>query len=85
MEGNLQLTPLTRLLALNTEMQELRWELMRLPAGAAGIAELQEGIDRCRRASLAAYWLSRGNDIEDADGGDGGDDGDDGGGLAGAG
>lgn len=82
MESNLQLTPLTRLLALNTEMQELRWQLMRLPAGAAGIAELQEGIDRCRRASLTAYWLSRGNNIEDADDGDAGDDED---GLAGAG
>ena len=82
MESNLQLTPLTRLLALNTEMQELRWQLMRLPTGAAGIAELQEEIDRCRRASLAAYWLSRGNDIEDTDGEDDGDDDD---GLAGAG
>ena len=82
MESNLQLTPLTRLLALNTEMQELRWQLMRLPTGAAGIAELQEEIDRCRRASLTAYWLSRGNDIEDTDGEDDGDDDD---GLAGAG
>lgn len=79
MDGDLRVVSLARLLALNTEAQELRGRLMGLPAGSAGIAELQEGIDRCGRASLAAYWLSRGGDIEDGDGGDDGD------GLAGAG
>ena len=70
MDGNAPLTPLTRLLSLNTDIQEMRQQLLRQPAGAPAIAELQEGIDRCRRASLASCWLSRGHAIDDDDGDD---------------
>ena len=80
MDVNSPLTPLTRLLSLNTDIQQMRHQLMRQPAGAPAIAELQEGIDRCRRASLASAWLARGHAIDDADA-----DGDDPDGASGAG
>ena len=70
MDVNSPLTPLTRLLSLNTDIQQMRSQLMCQPAGAPAIAELQEGIDRCRRASLASAWLARGHSIDDADGDD---------------
>ena len=58
MDGSLRLPTLARLLALNTEITEMRTELMRLPMGSGRIAELQEGIDRSCRSSLAAFWLT---------------------------
>lgn len=58
MDGSLRLPPLARLLALNTEITEMRTELMRLPAGSGRIAELQDGIDRNCRSSLTAFWLT---------------------------
>ena len=72
MDGSLQISPMTRLLALNTEIHEMRSQLMRQTPAGGRIAELQDGIDRRRRASLAACWLSGGYDLED----EGSDDGD---------
>lgn len=76
MDGNLHLPPFIRLLALNTEIHEMRTELMRQPVASVQIAELQEGIDRCQRSSLTTFWLSGGYELEAED--------DDGEGLAGA-
>ena len=64
MDGSLRLPPLARLLALNTEITEMRTELMRLPAGSVRIAELQDGIDRNCRTSLTAFWLTGAVDFE---------------------
>ena len=71
MDGNLKMPPLARLLNLNTEIHEMRNELLRQPlaphsSGPARIAELQEGIDRCHRASLATCWLNEGYELDDA-------------------
>lgn len=67
MDGSLQLPALARLLALNTEIHEMRKELMRQSPSSARIAQLQEGIDLRRRASLAMCWLSEGYELEEAD------------------
>ena len=67
MDGSLRLPPLTRLLALNTEITEMHTELMHLPLASVRIAELQEGIDRHCRSSLAACWLIGGYDFEPED------------------
>ena len=74
MDSSLQLPPLARLLSLNTEIHELRKEMLRQPVASGRIAELQEDIDRCLRASLATCWLSEGYELEDeCDGDDEGD------------
>jgi hypothetical protein len=67
MDGTLRLTPLARLLALNTEIFAMRLELMRQPVASGRIAGLQEGIDRHRRSSLAACWLTGGYELEAED------------------
>ena len=67
MEGSLRFPPLARLLALNTEISEMRTELMRQPFASGRIAELQEGIDRHYRSSLATCWLTGGYDLEPDD------------------
>ena len=72
MDGNLKMPPLARLLNLNTEIHEMRNELLRQPvaphsSGPARIAELQEGIDRCHRASLATCWLNEGYELDQVD------------------
>lgn len=65
MDGSVQLPPLVRMLVLNTEIHEMRSELMRQPLACGRIAELQEEIDRCHRASLTTCWLSEGFDLEE--------------------
>ena len=67
MDSNLQLPPLARLLVLNTEIHEMRSDLLRQPVASGRIAELQEGIDRCHRASLTTCWLSEGYELEPDD------------------
>lgn len=67
MDSSLQLSPLTRLLALNTEIHELRTTLMRQPVASVRIAELQDGIDIRRRASLATCWLTGDYELEEED------------------
>ena len=67
MDGSLRLPPLARLLALNTEISEMRSELMRQPVVSGRISELQEEIDRHYRSSLATCWLSGGYDLEPDD------------------
>ena len=67
MDGSLHIPRLTRLLALNTEICEMRSELMHLPVSSGRIAELQEGIDRSSRSSLATFWLSGGYELESED------------------
>ena len=64
MDSSLQLPALARLLALNTEIHEMRKELMRQSLSSARIAQLQEGIDLRRRASLTICWLSEGYELE---------------------
>ena len=65
MDNGLEISPLTRLLALNTEISELRTELMCQPVPSARIAELQDGIDfRCRRG-LATCWLTGDYELEE--------------------
>ncbi len=65
MDGNLHLPPLVRLLVLNTEIHEIRTELMRQPLASIRIAELQENMDRRHRASLTTSWLTEGYELED--------------------
>ena len=67
MDGSLRFPPLARLLVLNTEISEMRTELMRLPFASGRIAELQEEIDRHHRSSLATCWLTGGYDLEPED------------------
>jgi hypothetical protein len=67
MDGSLRLPPLARLLALNTEISEMRTELMRQPVASVRIAELQEEIDRNSRSSLATCWLTGGYELEPDD------------------
>jgi hypothetical protein len=64
MDGSLHLAPLIRLLALNTQVHELRTELSRQSVASVRIAELQESIDRCQRSSLTTFWLSEGFELE---------------------
>ena len=67
MDGSLRLPPLTRLLTLNTDICEMRSELMRQPFASGRIAELQEEIDRHYRTSLATCWLTGGYELESED------------------
>lgn len=67
MNGGLEISPLTRLLALNTEISELRVELMRQPLSSRRIAELQDRIDFRRRAGLATCWLAGDYELEEED------------------
>ena len=71
MENGLEVSPLTRLLALNTEISELRTALMRQPVGSGCIAELQDDIDLRRRVGLATCWLVGDYDLEDEEDEDG--------------
>ncbi len=66
MDGNLKMPPMARILTLNTEIHDMRKELLRQPLASMRIAELQEDIDRCHRASLATCWLSEGYELDDA-------------------
>ncbi len=66
MDGDLQIPPLARLLTLNTEIHEMRRDLLSQPLASLRIAELQDGIDRCHRASLATCWLNEGYELDDA-------------------
>ena len=67
MDNGLQLSPLTRLLALNTEISEMRVVLMCQPIVSGRIAELQDSIDFRCRASLATCWLAGGYELEEED------------------
>lgn len=58
MENALEISPLTRLLALNSEIAELKVCLMHQPVASERIAELQDHIDLCCRTSLATCWLA---------------------------
>ena len=71
MDNRGQIPPLIRLLSLNTELYEMRSELLRQPVSSGRIAELQDGIDRCHRASLTTCWLTEGYELDD-DSGDSG-------------
>lgn len=64
---DLHVPPLIRLLALNTEMSEIRHDLMRLPVASGRIAELQDDMDRRSRLSLTTFWLSGGYIMESDD------------------
>ena len=78
MNGSLQYSALTRLLALNNQVHDLEHQMLTesVPVGARGamisaqmtsgsrIAEIQEEIDRFARASLATCWLGN-TDTED--------------------
>jgi hypothetical protein len=66
MDSSLELLPLTRLLTLNTEINELRSSLMGQPV-TGRIADLQDNIDIRRRASLATCWLTGEFELEDED------------------
>ena len=65
MDSSLRPLPLARLLVLNTEIHEIRSELMREPLSCGRVAELQDEIDRRHRASLTTCWLSEGYELED--------------------
>ena len=66
MDSSLELLPLTRLLTLNTEINELRSSL--LGQSLTGrIADLQDNIDVRRRASLATCWLTGEFELDDED------------------
>ena len=67
MDNGLEVSPLTRLLALNTEISELRTALMRQPVGSGQIAELQDDIDLRRRLGLATCWLAGDYELEEED------------------
>ena len=78
MNGSLQYSALTRLLALNNQVHDLENQMLAesVPVSARGavisaqmssgsrIAEIQEEIDRTARASLATCWLGN-SDSED--------------------
>lgn len=66
MDSSLELLPLTRLLTLNTEINELRSALMGQSL-TGRIADLQDNIDVRRRASLATCWLTGEFELEDED------------------
>ncbi len=64
MDSSLEILPLTRLLTLNTEINELRSSL--LGQSLTGrIADLQDNIDVRRRASLATCWLTGEFELDD--------------------
>ena len=65
MDSGLEISPLTRLLALNTEIGHLSASLMRQPVASGNIAELQDSIDLRCRASLATCWLAGGHELEE--------------------
>lgn len=65
MDNGLEVSPLTRLLALNTEISELRTALMRQPVVSGRIAELQDDIDLLRRVGLATCWLTGDYELEE--------------------
>ena len=67
MDGGLSVPPLVRLLTLNTEISEMRTELMHVSVASGRIAALQEEIDRCCRSSLATCWLTGGYELEPED------------------
>lgn len=67
MESDFEISPLTRLLALNTEIAELEVYLMRQPLASRRIAEFQDHIDFRRRTSLATCWLVGDYDLEEED------------------
>ena len=78
MNGSLQYSALTRLLALNNQVHDLENQMLAesVPVSAKGamisaqmasgsrIAEIQEEMDRTARASLATCWLGN-SDNED--------------------
>ena len=66
MDSSLELLPLTRLLTLNTEINDLRSSLMGQSL-TGRIAELQDNIDVRRRASLATCWLTGEFELDDDD------------------
>ena len=66
MDSSLQLYPLTRLLTLNTEIQELRSTLLGQRVFGR-VAQLQDDIDLRRRSSLATCWLTGDFELEDED------------------
>ncbi len=66
MDTSLQIFPLTRLLTLNTEIQELRSTLRAQPVSGR-IAQIQDDIDVRRRSSLATCWLTGEFELEDDD------------------
>ena len=66
MDSSLTIHPLTRLLTLNTEIQELRSSLLS-QRDSGSIAKLQDEIDVRRRASLATCWLTGDFELEDED------------------
>ena len=65
MDGDFEISPLTRLLTLNTEIAELEVFLMRQPVASRRIAEFQDHIDFRRRTSLATCWLVGNYDLEE--------------------
>ena len=65
MDSDFEVSPLTRLLALNTEIAELEVYLMRQPVASRRIAEFQDYIDFRRRTSLATCWLVGDYDLEE--------------------
>ena len=65
MDGDFEISPLTRLLTLNTEIAELEVFLMRQPVASRRIAEFQDHIDFRRRTSLATCWLVGDYDLEE--------------------
>ena len=65
MDGDFEISPLTRLLTLNTEIAELEIFLMRQPVASRRIAEFQDHIDFRRRTSLATCWLVGDYDLEE--------------------
>ena len=67
MDNGLEISPLTRLLTLNSEIAELRVYLMRQPVASRRIAEFQDLIDFRRRTSLATCWLAGDYELEEED------------------
>ncbi len=85
MDGSLQLPPLVRMLALNTEINEIRTVMMREPVVSGCVADLQESLDQRRRAILTTCWLSNGYELEEYESEEDGSDGDPGWDFSGAG
>lgn len=71
MNSDFQISPMIRLLALNSEIAELEIYMMRLPVASRRIAECQDLIDFRRRTSLATCWLVGDYDLEEEDAEDG--------------
>ena len=79
MSSSLEYSTLTRLLALNNRVHDLKNQLLGMAVPddrdkpvltldvpmSSGIAELQEEIDREMRASLATCWLGMPGDLEE--------------------